>query len=99
MECDNGLSESGTMDIVVTLPYTEAWSSDGGVLVSPAGGQHDEGSSESVAACSWAGRPGWLLDFPTFQQSHSDSGQHHTSEIHTDQKQLSVLFNMLQVHF
>ena len=42
MECDNGLSESGTMDIVVTLPHTEARPSDGGVLVSLAGGQHDE---------------------------------------------------------
>ena len=30
------------MDIVVTLPHTEAWPSDGGVLVSLAGGQHDE---------------------------------------------------------
>ena len=48
VECDDGLSESGTMDIVVTLPYTEAWSSDGGVLVSPAGGQHDEGLVDLV---------------------------------------------------
>ena len=88
MECDDGLAESGTMGIVVTLPHTEARPSDGGVLVSPAGGQHDEGLVGLVGFC-----------ISNIHQSHSDSGQHHTSEIHTDQKQLSVLFNMLQVHF
>ena len=51
MECDNGLSESGTMDIVVTLPHTEAWPSDGGVLVSLAGGQHDEELVDLVGFC------------------------------------------------
>ena len=39
------------MDIVVTLPHTEAWPSDGGVLVSLAGGQHDEELVDLVGFC------------------------------------------------
>ena len=54
MECDNGLSESGIMDMyMVTLPHTTVWLRDGGVLEFPGGDKHDEGSSETVLVGSW----------------------------------------------